>query len=242
MHMPAIELSSLEFKMCIQTLVMGTIEFIIKKENLECSYEIKLENVPLSNHEQEIIYHIGGFIVYSLKKKYLQLSKSEKLRQTALAAVQLLNSFTFIETNQTFSFLDFSHHCAGLISRGGLIKTNNNYFLFIRRIEEIVRRTLNVHFIKKYNGEDLRHIIVKQLQESSILTGNWEALSRMLPSENLAGQIKSQIFCKWVDIRARSYVQCFMQILKRNIAPKKITGKMWLLLESHLREKNSQVI
>ena len=32
-------------------------------------------------------------------KKYLQLSKSEKLRQPALATLQLLNSFTFVETN-----------------------------------------------------------------------------------------------------------------------------------------------
>ena len=84
---------------------------------------------------------------------------------------------------------------------------------------------MNVHFIKKYNGEDLRDIIVKQLHESSLLTSSWEALSRILPSENLTGQIKSQIFYKWVDIRARSYVQCLMQILKRNIAQKKLTGK-----------------
>ena len=119
----------------------------------------------MSNHEQEVIHHIGGFIVYSLKKKYLQLSKSEKLRQTALAAVQLLNSFIFVETNQTLSFLGFSHRWTRIISRGGLIKTNNNHFLFIRRIEEIVRDTLNVHFIKKYSGEDLRDIIVKQLKK-----------------------------------------------------------------------------
>ena len=31
-HMPTFELSSLEFKICIQTLVMGTIVFLIKKE------------------------------------------------------------------------------------------------------------------------------------------------------------------------------------------------------------------
>ena len=67
--MPAIELSSLEFKMCIQALVMGTIEFITKRENLECNHEITLENVPLSNYAEEIIYNIRGFIVYSLKKK-----------------------------------------------------------------------------------------------------------------------------------------------------------------------------
>ena len=103
---------------------MGTIEFIIQKENSECNQEIALQNVPLSNHEQEVIYR--GFIVYFLKKKYLQLSKSEKLRQTALAAVQLLNSFTFVKTNQTLSF--FSHHWTGLISTGGLIKKNSNYF------------------------------------------------------------------------------------------------------------------
>ena len=53
-HMPAFELSSFEFKICNQTLVMGTIEFIIKKKNLECNQEIALENVPLSNHEQEV--------------------------------------------------------------------------------------------------------------------------------------------------------------------------------------------
>ena len=87
---------------------MGTTEFIIKKKNLECNQEITLENVPLSNHEQEVIYHIGGFICYYLKRKYLQLSKSEKLRQIALAAVQLLNSFTFIEANQTVFFRFFS--------------------------------------------------------------------------------------------------------------------------------------
>ena len=102
--MPGFELSSLEFKICIQTLVMGTTEFIIKKEHLECNQEITLENVPLSNHEEEVICHIGGLIVYSLKKNYLKLSKSKKLRQTALAAVQLLNSFTFVATNQTLSF------------------------------------------------------------------------------------------------------------------------------------------
>ena len=70
-HMPTFELSSLEFKICIETFVMDTIEFIIKKENLECYREITLENLPLSNHELKVIYHIGGFIVYSRKKKCL---------------------------------------------------------------------------------------------------------------------------------------------------------------------------
>ena len=58
----------------------------------------------------------------------------------------------------------------------------------------------------------------------------------MLPIENLVGQIKSKIFYEWVDIRARSYTQCFVQILKRNMVLKKATnvGQMWLLLESHL--------
>ena len=69
-------------------------------------------------YKKRCIYHIGRFIVYSLKKKYQQLSKSKKLRQTVLAAVQLLNSFTFVETNQALSFLDFSHHWTGHSSEG----------------------------------------------------------------------------------------------------------------------------
>ena len=35
---------------------MGTMEFIIKKDNLDCNQEIALENVPLSTHDQEDIY------------------------------------------------------------------------------------------------------------------------------------------------------------------------------------------
>ena len=59
----------------------------------------------------------------------------------------------------------------------------------------------------------------------------------MLPRENLAGQIKSQIFYNWVDLRACSYVRCFMQVLKRNIALKKMTGKtMAIIGESFMRK------
>ena len=72
--MSAFEMSSLELKICCQTLVMGTIEFIVTKENSECNQKIALENATLSNHEQEVIYHVTGFLVNSLKKKYLQLS------------------------------------------------------------------------------------------------------------------------------------------------------------------------
>ena len=54
--MSAFEMSSLELKICCQTLVMGTIEFIVKKENSECNQKIALENATLSNHEQEVIY------------------------------------------------------------------------------------------------------------------------------------------------------------------------------------------
>ena len=68
------------------------------------------------------------------------------------------------------------------------------------------------------------------------MTSNWEALSQMLPSENLAGQIKAQVFYKWVDIHAPSYVQCFTQILKRNITPKKITGKNVAIREPSMRK------
>ena len=142
-----------------------------------------------------------------------------------MAAVQLLNSFTAVEANQSLSFLDFAHHLTELISRGGLVKTNSSYFLFIRRIEDVVRQTLNVNFIKRYQGEDLRDVILSQLNESKILNSNWETLSRMLPNDDLANQIKSQIFFKWVDIRARSYVQCYMQVLKRKITIKKLKEK-----------------
>ena len=44
---------------------------------------------------------------------------------------------------------------------------------------------------------------------------SWESLSRNIPNEALSKTLKMQFMLKWIDIRTRSYVRAYVQILKR---------------------------
>ena len=49
---------------------------------------------------------------------------------------------------------------------------------------------------------------------------SWESLSRNIPNEALSMIVKKQFMLKWIDIRARSYVRTYVQILKSKISKK----------------------
>ena len=181
-----------------------------------------MDELKLTDDEQQIIRYVAGYVVFSLKNKYNKIkytTKSPKSRQVADASLTLLNSLviTSDENLRCKTFLEFTNKWIELVNRGGLIRVSDDMFIFIRRIENIARQTLNIPFLKSYKGEDLRDIINKQLQESSLIANSWESLSRLMPNRKLASLLRSQILSKWIDIRARSFVDTYVQIVKNKL-------------------------
>ena len=50
----------------------------------------------------------------------------------------------------------------------------------------------------------------------------WQSIMHYLPSEQLTNTLKLEIVEKWIDIRALSFVSCYVQSLKRKLASSKI--------------------
>ena len=92
-------------------------------------------------------------------------------------------------------------------------------------IENVVRKSLNLELIKTYRGEDLRDVIYDLLSKTKLVDSTWESVARLIPNKELSAILKRQIINKWIDIRARSYVKTYVQLVKRNIAKKKIDDK-----------------
>ena len=92
---------------------------------------------------------------------------------------------------------------------------NYDLFILVRRIENTVRQLLNIEMLKSYRGEDLRDLLMTQLVKHNGIYVTWENLSRLIPNEDLRKELKREIIAKWVDIRTRSFVKSFVQMIKR---------------------------
>ena len=200
---------------------MDIINRILKKHNeqhMSTEMTSNQELLRLTDDEQQIVYYVAGFIVFSLKKNYKNLKKLNNCQDVSVASFQLLDSFMTSGVTKASSFLDFTHKWVETINRGGLIEVTDQFFLFIRNIETEVRKYLNLSLLQRYSGEDIREILQQKLEENSLIDNYWESLTRYLPSEDLKKTLKKQIIMKWIDIRARAFVQSLVQIIKRKVS------------------------
>ena len=74
---------------------------------------------------------------------------------------------------------------------------------------------MTLSFLKYYRGEDLRDAISDKLKDSELVTSYWEKLCRNIDNEKLKELLRNQFINKWIDIRARAYVNAYLQIVKR---------------------------
>ena len=187
----------------LDTFVMNIVSYVIEFENRE-----KYKNLPmtpkellLNDNEQQILRYVSGYIVFALKKKYNLLSKSLKSKEVAIATLQLLDTFIKGQISKVYNFLDFAHTWVEQVNRGGLVEVKDEFYLFIRSIENSVRKTLNISLIQRFEGEGLRDVLRNEILQNYFVEKYWQSIVHYLPSEQLANTLKLQIIEKWVDIR-----------------------------------------
>ena len=219
MKKTSFDLDSSTFSSLYHFVLMKIVENILIYEN-EKSKKVSSneEVVTMSEDEQQIVRYVAGYILFSLTRKWKKISENKKGNIVASTVLKFLESvkMTSVEL-QANSFLDFTNKWLELVNRGGLILVNDNFFIFIRRIENNVRKYLNVKFLLSYKGEDLRDLLYNHIQSNVGVNITWDNLTRFIPNDDLKKELKRQIIEKWIDIRTRSFVKCYVQIIKRNL-------------------------
>ena len=105
---------------------------------------------------------------------------------------------------------DFTRRWVKQVDRAGLIEVKDEFYLFIESIENSLRETLNINLIRRYEGEDLRDVLRNKVLQKYLVEKYWQSLVYYFPSEQLANTLKLQIVEKRTDIRALSFVSCYV--------------------------------
>lgn len=199
-------------------IVMDIVTAIIKFEN-ECNRDSseKPLDLALTKEEEEVLYYVLGYIVFSLQT-YTRLLVNNPKHIGYSDVLQLLSSLrTEHSIMKTNSFDNYIKKWTEIQSRGRLTQVNDSMFLFVKRIEYAVRSILNINLISVYKDEDLQELIKKKLVDSDSKNQIWYSITRSLPNQQLKVVLFQGIIGKWIDIRVNSFVNTYVQILKRKI-------------------------
>ena len=125
-------------------------------------------NDKLSTNEHDIIHYVSGYILFALINRYKRFDESGNMEsKDAVLFFSLLKCVT--HEVEAYNFLHFVKKWTNLIDRDGLIKVNDQFFLFIKYVETPARKTLTFSFMKTYKGEDIRQLLHEKLEESNMI-------------------------------------------------------------------------
>ena len=156
-------------------------------------------------------------------RKYSRILRTGENNITATAALQVLDTFKVSggDSLSSENFKEYRNSWLDAVNGGGLLKVNQGFFNFICCIETTVQRYLNIDFLKQYKGEDLREPLKIAILNDDFTEASWENLTCNLVNKSLSSILKGQIVEKWIDIRARAFVNTYIQRLKRNYSDKR---------------------
>ncbi|XP_070545160.1 uncharacterized protein [Ptychodera flava] len=113
-----------------QVFLRELIDLIIGKQSESMAKELKDQDTSLSQHDQEILAYIAGYIIHALQNKYWKSEiVSRELKKLTKECTQSFKGYG--------AWLEIS-------DRGGLKYPSNDFFLLIRVIENKLRQLVDL--------------------------------------------------------------------------------------------------
>ena len=96
---------------------------------------------------------------------------------------------------------------------GGLYEVSDQFYLFIRTVELVVRRVLNYNLIVTYAGENLREVLLSKLLKHEYVQTYWSTITRHIDNTVSKDTLLLKILQTWVNIRASSFTKTFIKTI-----------------------------
>lgn len=168
------------------------------------------EDLKLDKQEENTLRYVAGYIPFSLLKMFEK--RPDSPGKTAIVAV--LHSWSKEQGGPEMSFLDYTRSWVERRNQGGLFLVNDDFYIFIRRVENVGRKLLNKSLMVTYAGEDLRAVLLNKFNDSKLITLSWESLTRNVESDIMSNKLKHLILSKWINIRANAFIKAYINIIK----------------------------
>ena len=192
----------------------GYEKFLVLRNSMFCKKEsVNAAALQFSKEEEKILRYVAGYIPFTLKKRYKRRQKTP----LGKAVSSIIDSWTLKadDDGNYDSLYSYTLSWTEKINRGGLMVVNDEFYQFIKHVESVARTVLNKSFMISYCGEDLRDVLLKKFLKHELIDKSWCSLTHNVDNESLKDAIKLAILKKWISIRARSFVNAWLQAVKR---------------------------
>lgn len=174
--------------------------------------------LKLTDAEEETLRYVAGYVPYSLKKKYRKI----KCKTLSNAVIAFFDSWgTKLPDDhptEELAFLNYTRRWIDIRNRGGLFQISDNVYIFIRRMENVARKTFNTDLLVSYCNENIRDVLLNEFENSSLIDVSWCNLTRSLDNKELCSKLKTEIFNKWINIRAKAFLDSWLSMQKLRAA------------------------
>jgi hypothetical protein len=150
----------------------------------EASDIIDLPDMKISQHEEESLRYVAGYIVFSTRKNIKNKHSTEG--KAVLAMFAKWGNKGDSSLNEDVSFFDYTKSWVESVNRGGLFFVNDEFYLFVKTIEQLARHTLNINTLIRYCGEDLREKLLNSFNNSQLVQDHWNNLTKTVRNKELA--------------------------------------------------------
>lgn len=203
--------SMMLFNQIVNSILRQTIAF---HSSLVNEPDDVITNFDITKDEQETLYYIAGYIVFSLKK-------STKFDRDLL--IPLFDTWG-VKGETDFKELgvdDYIRAWLDQINRGGLFQVNKEFFNLIFKLELLARTIININLISTYCGENIKEVLKKKFLQNATVKDIWKKLSGNISShESLRAKLLEKIVIKWIHVRAWDFVRTWMQQYKWRLSKK----------------------
>ena len=176
---------------------------------------INYESTKLDKSEEQTLHYIG-FVLYKLFGLVKHKEKPEgKVMEQVLSVWGAKGKFP---EHNPMSFFDYTNAWVWKINRGGLYDVSDQFYLFIRAVELVVRRVLNCNLIVTYAGEELREVLLSKLLKHEYVQIYWSTITRHIDNTVLIDTLQLKILQTWINIRAYFFIKTWINVMKRKSA------------------------
>jgi len=171
--------------------------------------ELTIPARSLTRNEEETLYYVSGYLIFSLKKN-LPNNSNKKLM------LQLLDSWGSKSDDDldNLTLADYTKSWVSQVNRGGLYQVSSDFYGFVVAIEKSARTVLNLNLLVTYCGESVRSTLKTKLENNRSILHLWKELCVQVTNEKIKDKLFDLILGKWINVRANAFIKVWMQQFK----------------------------
>ena len=215
-----------------QQFLMRKILLIITTRRLKHESAKGVREVNLTDHDQNVIRYVAGYIPHALLKRY-----RKKISGKAKQFCDILQSWkSGQEDIEADSFLEYTCTWTNLINRGCLFLVNDNVFKLFIAMEVQTQKLLDMDMAQSKN---LGEFLCQNISSNVSVVRCWQVTCEDLSEED-SEILFSSVLNYWVKIRVKAFVKVYLNTLRKEEILQKKQKKLSKKGDKSLRKSLSK--